>query len=165
MECSESKSEEKALSLIAMYHNCFAKIVYTLHPTNIPGEIRGKAANVGWAAARLDEDESTPVSSVSSNDASLSDYSRKLNSKVNPSNQLEYQDYLAKNQTFPSHYRNNHLKQKRRHQERIREILTVMDSDTCFAEDYFLSVAVKYCLASYEMKEVMMFAPCTVFDR
>ena len=45
------------------------------------------------------------------------------------------------------------------------EIITVMDADTCFAEDYFKSVNFKYCVASPEQRKIMMFAPCTVFDR
>jgi hypothetical protein len=45
------------------------------------------------------------------------------------------------------------------------EILTVMDADTCFAEDYFNSVAYYYCVASPEQRKIMMFAPSTVFDR
>ncbi|KAJ3092025.1 hypothetical protein HK102_011507, partial [Quaeritorhiza haematococci] len=44
-------------------------------------------------------------------------------------------------------------------------ILTVMDADTCFAEDYFNSAAYHYCVASPEQRKIMMFAPCTVFDR
>lgn len=45
------------------------------------------------------------------------------------------------------------------------EICTVMDADTCFAEDYFSSVTFNYCVASPEQRKIMMFAPCTVFDR
>jgi hypothetical protein len=44
-------------------------------------------------------------------------------------------------------------------------VLTVMDADTCFAEDYFASVTYHYTVASPEQRKVMMFAPCTVFDR
>ncbi|KAJ3402816.1 hypothetical protein HDV05_008227, partial [Chytridiales sp. JEL 0842] len=46
-----------------------------------------------------------------------------------------------------------------------RQILTVMDADTCFAEDYFGSVTYHYCVARRVERAVMMFAPCTVFDR
>jgi hypothetical protein len=45
------------------------------------------------------------------------------------------------------------------------EILTVMDADTCFAEDYFNCVTYYYTTASPEQRKMMMFAPCTIFDR
>jgi len=45
------------------------------------------------------------------------------------------------------------------------EILTVIDADTCFAEDYFNAVAYHYCVASPEQRRIMMFVPATVFDR
>ena len=45
------------------------------------------------------------------------------------------------------------------------EIITVMDADTCFAEDYFTCISYYYCTASPEQRKRMMFAPCTVFDR
>ncbi|TPX38579.1 hypothetical protein SeMB42_g06650 [Synchytrium endobioticum] len=45
------------------------------------------------------------------------------------------------------------------------EIVTVMDADTCFSEDYFASVTYHYCVASPEQRKIMMFAPGTIFDR
>jgi hypothetical protein len=45
------------------------------------------------------------------------------------------------------------------------EIMTVMDADTCFAEDYFMACAYHFAVASPEQRRIMMFAPCTVFDR
>ncbi|KAJ3023355.1 hypothetical protein HKX48_003466 [Thoreauomyces humboldtii] len=45
------------------------------------------------------------------------------------------------------------------------EIITVMDADTCFAEDFFSAVAYHYTTASPAQRRIMMFAPCTVFDR
>ncbi|KAI8817297.1 glycosyl transferase family group 2-domain-containing protein, partial [Fimicolochytrium jonesii] len=45
------------------------------------------------------------------------------------------------------------------------EILTVMDADTCFAEDFFSAVTYHYTTATPEQRRIMMFAPCTVFDR
>ncbi|RKO86812.1 hypothetical protein BDK51DRAFT_52220 [Blyttiomyces helicus] len=45
------------------------------------------------------------------------------------------------------------------------EIITVMDADTNFAEDYFTSITYHYAVASPEQRRIMMFAPCTVFDR
>ncbi|KAI9101815.1 glycosyl transferase family group 2-domain-containing protein [Phlyctochytrium arcticum] len=45
------------------------------------------------------------------------------------------------------------------------EIITVMDADTCFASDYFSAVTYHYTTASPAQRRIMMFAPCTVFDR
>ncbi|KAI8926469.1 hypothetical protein BC831DRAFT_456278 [Entophlyctis helioformis] len=45
------------------------------------------------------------------------------------------------------------------------EILTVMDADTGFAEDYFTALSYHYAVASPEQRRIMMFAPSTVFDR
>ncbi|KAJ3125139.1 hypothetical protein HK098_000570 [Nowakowskiella sp. JEL0407] len=51
------------------------------------------------------------------------------------------------------------------HGRHEHEIVTVMDADTAFAEDYFAAVTYHYCVASPEQRRIMMFAPCTVFDR
>lgn len=45
------------------------------------------------------------------------------------------------------------------------EIITIMDADTCFAEDYFSATTYYYCVASAEERSRMMFAPFTLFDR
>ncbi|KAJ3195415.1 hypothetical protein HK101_000257, partial [Irineochytrium annulatum] len=45
------------------------------------------------------------------------------------------------------------------------EIVTVMDADTCFAEDYFASITYHYAVALPEQRKIMMFAATTVFDR
>ncbi|KAJ3306197.1 hypothetical protein HDU76_004883 [Blyttiomyces sp. JEL0837] len=45
------------------------------------------------------------------------------------------------------------------------EIVTVMDADSAFAEDYFAAVTYHYAIASPAQRRIMMFAPCTVFDR
>ncbi len=45
------------------------------------------------------------------------------------------------------------------------EIITVQDADTCFAEDYFSCISYYYATASPEERKIMMFSPCTVFDR
>ena len=45
------------------------------------------------------------------------------------------------------------------------EIITVMDADTCFAEDYFNAITYHYAVADSEQRKIMMFAPATVFDR
>lgn len=45
------------------------------------------------------------------------------------------------------------------------EILTVMDADTCFAQDYFTALSCHYACAKPEERNYMLFTPCTVFDR
>lgn len=45
------------------------------------------------------------------------------------------------------------------------EILTIMDADSAFAQDYFLSLTYYYTVASPSERSIMMFCPCTVFDR
>jgi hypothetical protein len=107
MEESEAECHEKAQTLIRDFGDKFFEIIYTVHPSNLPGEIRGKSSNVAWAARQM---------------ATLN-------------------------------YRHEH------------EIVTVMDADTCFASDYFLSCTYHYCVASPSERKIMMFAPCTVFDR
>jgi hypothetical protein len=107
MEESEAECHEKAQTLIRDFGDKFFEIIYTVHPSNLPGEIRGKSSNVAWAARQM----------------------ATLNS---------------------------------RHEH---EIVTVMDADTCFASDYFLSCTYHYCVASPSERKIMMFAPCTVFDR
>ncbi|EJU00733.1 hypothetical protein DACRYDRAFT_100772 [Dacryopinax primogenitus] len=46
-----------------------------------------------------------------------------------------------------------------------RQVVTVMDSDTCFAADFFLSIAVKFALAPPDDRDRIMFAPPILFDR
>ncbi|KAJ3201469.1 hypothetical protein HDU67_001326, partial [Dinochytrium kinnereticum] len=41
------------------------------------------------------------------------------------------------------------------------EIVTVMDADTCFAEDYFTAITYHYAVAGAEKRKLMMFAPAT----
>ena len=45
------------------------------------------------------------------------------------------------------------------------EIMTVIDADSAFAEDYFMACSYYYAVASPEQRRIMMFAPSTVFDR
>ncbi|KAI9203187.1 uncharacterized protein BJ171DRAFT_154483 [Polychytrium aggregatum] len=49
--------------------------------------------------------------------------------------------------------------------ESTNKIITVMDADTAFAEDYFASITYHYCVAPASDRKIMMFAPATVFDR
>lgn len=50
MEEREVDATEKAHKLQAEFSECFARLVYTLHPADIPGEKRCKSANQNWAA-------------------------------------------------------------------------------------------------------------------
>ncbi|HRL11617.1 MAG TPA: glycosyltransferase family 2 protein [Aggregatilineales bacterium] len=50
MEASEPDCERKASGLIEEYRDRFAHIFYTVHPTGLPGEIRGKGSNQSWAS-------------------------------------------------------------------------------------------------------------------
>ena len=49
MEQGEKGCESKAEQLINSYQNQFLSIRYTVHPSGIPGEARGKSSNVAWA--------------------------------------------------------------------------------------------------------------------
>jgi cellulose synthase/poly-beta-1,6-N-acetylglucosamine synthase-like glycosyltransferase len=108
MEASEEAAESKAHILQNQFKGAFASLIYTIHPSNLPGETRGKSSNVAWAARH----------SVAADP-----------------------------------------------EDRKREIITVMDADTCFAADYFGSVTVRFLEYSEEDRGYCMFAPCTVFDR
>ena len=46
-----------------------------------------------------------------------------------------------------------------------RCVVTVMDSDTCFAADYFLAISAKYSLLSIALRRTTMFVPPILFDR
>ncbi|KZP01101.1 hypothetical protein CALVIDRAFT_474773, partial [Calocera viscosa TUFC12733] len=50
-------------------------------------------------------------------------------------------------------------------QRLARQVVTVMDSDTCFAADFFLSIAVKFALAPPDDRDRIMFCPPIIFDR
>ncbi|KAH6578858.1 hypothetical protein BASA50_000115 [Batrachochytrium salamandrivorans] len=109
MEATETGSDVKAQTLLRQFQDQFYDLTFTIHPSNIPGEVRGKSSNVSWAA-------------------------REMARRSSPSS-------------------------------RSREILTVMDADTCFAQDYFSAVAYHYAVSKPADRKITMFAPCTVFDR
>jgi hypothetical protein len=48
---------------------------------------------------------------------------------------------------------------------RVEEIFTVMDADTCFAQDYFESLSYHYSVASSHERPLLFFCPTNVFDR
>ncbi|CAO3593161.1 unnamed protein product [Absidia cylindrospora] len=50
MEASETGFEPKAESLTHYFKDSFLHFIVTVHPADIPGESRGKGANVAWAA-------------------------------------------------------------------------------------------------------------------
>ncbi|ORY70994.1 glycosyl transferase family group 2-domain-containing protein [Pseudomassariella vexata] len=55
MEQREPNVAFKAMSLISEFVTKFHFIVFTLHPSGIPGEAAGKGSNVAWAARKLSE--------------------------------------------------------------------------------------------------------------
>jgi hypothetical protein len=55
MEQRESNAETKALTLINEFIKKFRSIEFTLHPSDIPGEVAGKGSNAAWAARKLSE--------------------------------------------------------------------------------------------------------------
>jgi len=50
MEKRAKGHRKRAKEVIAKYQNRFGKIFATYHPSDIPGEIKGKASNEAWAA-------------------------------------------------------------------------------------------------------------------
>ncbi|KAJ3413202.1 hypothetical protein HDV05_008336 [Chytridiales sp. JEL 0842] len=50
MEDGEAGSAQKAQNLIDEYSARFLDMTYSIHPRNIPNEIRGKSSNTAWAA-------------------------------------------------------------------------------------------------------------------
>ncbi|KAH8890815.1 hypothetical protein GQ53DRAFT_649750 [Thozetella sp. PMI_491] len=55
MEQRESGADLKALELINDYAKKFRYMDFTIHPSDIPGEVAGKGSNVNWAARKLSE--------------------------------------------------------------------------------------------------------------
>lgn len=50
MEGSEIGHEEKGANLLNYFKNSFLHFLITVHPPDLPGESRGKGANVSYAA-------------------------------------------------------------------------------------------------------------------
>jgi cellulose synthase/poly-beta-1,6-N-acetylglucosamine synthase-like glycosyltransferase len=50
MEESDLDAHAVAGQLVARFEKCFVHILVTYHPSGVPGEVPGKAANQGWAA-------------------------------------------------------------------------------------------------------------------
>ena len=109
MELNEPGSLKKALQLESIYSDLFFDITHTMHPNDIPNEIRGKSSNVNWAVRQMAARGSTE--------------------------------------------RHGH------------QIVTVMDADTTFAQDYFTSVTYHFSTASIADRKIMMFCGGIIFDR
>lgn len=107
MEETEYEATRKGDSLVHMYRDSFLSIVFTLHPSDTAGEVRGKSSNVGHAAKIMAKQTSLLSSSV----------------------------------------------------------FTIIDADTCFSQDYFTCLSYHFAIASPSDRQMMLFSPCTVFDR
>jgi hypothetical protein len=55
MEQRESNADTKALRFINEFQKKFRSIDFTIHPSDIPGELAGKGSNMAWAARKLSE--------------------------------------------------------------------------------------------------------------
>lgn len=55
MEQREHNVETKASRLTNEFSKKFRSIDFTVHPSDIPGELAGKGSNMAWAARKLSE--------------------------------------------------------------------------------------------------------------
>jgi hypothetical protein len=55
MEQRERNAETKAARLTNEFSKKFRSIDFTVHPSDIPGELAGKGSNMAWAARKLSE--------------------------------------------------------------------------------------------------------------
>lgn len=55
MEQREHNAETKAARFTNEFSKKFRSIDYTIHPSDIPGELAGKGSNMAWAARKLSE--------------------------------------------------------------------------------------------------------------
>jgi cellulose synthase/poly-beta-1,6-N-acetylglucosamine synthase-like glycosyltransferase len=55
MEAADPQAETKAAILKRQFAGCFAHLLVTIHPANLPGEIPGKGCNQRWAALQARE--------------------------------------------------------------------------------------------------------------
>lgn len=56
MEEAETECISKARQLLEEYKYSFLKISYTVHPSNIQGEMKGKSSNIAWASSQIAKD-------------------------------------------------------------------------------------------------------------
>lgn len=52
MEERADDAQERADKLVKKYQKKFGKLIVTIHPSNLPGEVIGKASNEAWAAKK-----------------------------------------------------------------------------------------------------------------
>jgi hypothetical protein len=55
MEEREQNADVKALGFMNEFSKKFRSIEFTLHPSNIAGELAGKGSNMAWGARKLSE--------------------------------------------------------------------------------------------------------------
>ncbi|KAJ3385008.1 hypothetical protein HDU84_002500 [Entophlyctis sp. JEL0112] len=143
MEESEKGCVTKAQMLLKVYSDSFFDITYTVHPANLPGEIRGKSSNVAWAAREMAKYRTVPA-----------------NIAAVAVEKMYHERIHGVNCGYESVELSNDLPGQHSH-----EVITVLDCDSIFAEDYFAALACHYATASPEQRKIMMFMPSTVFDR
>ncbi len=59
MEESDDQARSTAAQLQAEFAACFQRLITTIHPKGLPNEVRGKSANLAWAARRSTEELSS----------------------------------------------------------------------------------------------------------
>lgn len=55
MEAREHGAELKAAMFVNEFAKKFRSIDYSIHPSDIPGEVAGKGSNAAWAARKISE--------------------------------------------------------------------------------------------------------------
>jgi len=55
MEGAEPGAPDKGERLVAQFEDSFARMLFTVHPAHLPGEVPGKGSNLAWAARRAKE--------------------------------------------------------------------------------------------------------------
>ncbi|KAJ3071856.1 hypothetical protein HDU98_004706 [Podochytrium sp. JEL0797] len=132
MEATEEGCEAKALSLTTQYASSFHTITSTVHPKNLPGEIRGKSSNSNWACTQLFNRFNT------------------TGSFLPPPTEKPLDATFDEGRTDPAI---------------LQHIFTCIDADTCFAADYFTTVAYEYTNLDVYARKAAMFVPSLIFDR
>lgn len=74
MEGSEQGAASKAVQLEYEYGGLFKEISHTVHPSGLPGEIRGKASNVSWAVRHSRGNSRTVVTVMDVDNTVAADY-------------------------------------------------------------------------------------------
>lgn len=98
---------------------------FTIHPKNIEGEIRGKSSNVAWASIQMVRTAFHFVSII----LSISSFC------FSQSNFLLWIPHF--NSLFTQLFNKAQKSGGGLNGRHEHEVLTIMDADTCFAEDYF----------------------------